>query len=100
MVQATTPTFVCTVDNSADLSEIAVMYFSLKQDLVEVQKSGTDVIIDGQKVSVYLTQAETLPFRKGQAEVMLNWTYSNGARGCTYKKVIQVEDNLLQKVVE
>ena len=100
MVQATTPTFVCTVSNDADLSEISHIYFSLKQDLKEVQKSDSDLTIDGQKVSVYLTQAETLQFHKGEAQVMLNWTYSNGARGCTYEKTIQVEDNLLQKVVD
>ena len=103
MLQATTPTFVLTPKHNGtavDLTGIENMYFSLKQGGYSLKKTGAALSIDGSTVSVYLTQAETVPIREGQCEIQLNWTYPNGARAGTVKKIVVVADNILKEVVE
>lgn len=100
MVQATTPTFILTLPNDVDPSEFANIYFTLRQKSVLIEKTGTDLTVDGQTVSVYLSQAETLQLVSGAAQIQLNWTYSNGARACSNIVSVQVTENLLKEVVQ
>lgn len=100
MVQATTPTFVLTLPNDVDPSEFANIYFTLRQKSVLIEKTGTDLTVDGQTVSVYLSQAETLQLVSGAAQIQLNWTYANGSRACSNIVSVQVTENLLKEVVE
>ena len=100
MVQATTPTFILTLPNTVDLSLAANIYFSLKQGKVEIQKENDALVVDGQTVSVYLTQAETLQLSAGSAQLQLNWTYANGSRACSNIVSVNVTENLLKEVVE
>ncbi|MBQ2452333.1 MAG: hypothetical protein II276_02615 [Bacteroidales bacterium] len=100
MVQATTPTFVLTLPNDVDPSDFANIYFTLRQKNVLIEKTGTDLTIDGQTVSVYLSQAETLQLVSGAAQIQLNWTYANGSRACSNIVSVQVTENLLKEVVE
>jgi hypothetical protein len=99
MVRATTPTFICTFPETVDLSVIANMYFTLKQGLITITKHSEDVVIDGNNVSVYFSQSDTLHLVKGPAEVQLNWTYDDGSRCCSEIITISVTDNLLKEVV-
>ena len=100
MVQATTPTFILTLPNTVDLAAIENMYFSLQQNGTVIKKTGDDLVIDGQTVSVYLSQAETLQILSGTASIQLNWTYSNGERACSNIVSVPVSGNLLKEVVE
>ena len=100
MVQATTPTFVLTLPDTVDLSQAANIYFSLRQKNVIIEKSNDDLTVDGQTVSVYLSQAETLQLVSGAAQIQLNWTYANGSRACSNIVSVQVTENLLKEVVE
>lgn len=100
MTQATTPTFILTLPNTVDLSEVANIYFSLRQNGVQIEKDGEDLTVDGQTVSVYLSQAETLQLISGTAQIQLNWTYANGARACSNIVSVKVSENLLKEVVE
>lgn len=100
MVQATTPTFVLTLPEEVDLSEASNIYFTLRQKNVQINKSGDELVIDGQTVSVYLSQSETLQLVSGAAQIQLNWTYANGARACSNIASVQVSENLLKEVVE
>lgn len=100
MVQATTPTFILTLPDTVDLSLAANIYFSLKQGNVEIQKENDALAVEGQTVSVYLTQAETLQLSAGSAQLQLNWTYADGSRACTNVATVQVTSNLLKAVVE
>lgn len=100
MVQATTPTFVLTLPNTVDLTQIENMYFSLQQNGTVIKKTGEDLVIDGQTISVYLSQEETLPILSGKASIQLNWTYANGARACSNIVSVPVSGNLLKEVVE
>lgn len=100
MVQATTPTFILTLPDTVDLSQAANIYFSLRQKNVIIEKSNDDLTVDGQTVSVYLEQAETLQLVSGAAQIQLNWTYANGSRACSNIVSVQVSENLLKEVVE
>ena len=100
MVQATTPTFILTLPDTVDLSQAANIYFSLRQKNVIIEKSNDDLTVDGQTVSVYLSQAETLQLVPGAAQIQLNWTYANGSRACSNIVSVQVTENLLKEVVE
>ena len=90
MVQATTPTFILTLPNDIDLGEAAHVYFTEDSDLT----------IDGNEVSVYLSQAETVKLSVGAALLQLNWTYANSARACSNIVSVQVTENLLKEVVQ
>lgn len=100
MVQATTPTFILTLPDTVDLSQAANVYFTLKQSSVSIEKDTSDLVIEGQTVSVYLTQAETLNLVAGTARLQLNWTYANGSRACSNIVPVNVTENLLKEVVE
>lgn len=100
MVQATTPTFILTLPDTVDLSQAANIYFSLRHKNVIIEKSNDDLTVDGQTVSVYLSQAETLQLVSGAAQIQLNWTYANGSRACSNIVSVQVTENLLKEVVE
>ena len=101
MVQATTPTFRLRLPVTIDLSEAENVYFTLSQDNYRaITKTGNDVIVEGNMVYVYLTQADTLKFRPNvDAKLQLNWTYSGGRRACSVVVTIPVDENLLKEVV-
>lgn len=101
MIRGTTPTFVLTIDETVDLTEASNVYVSFENDNVElVKKSGdSGVVVEAHQVSVYLTQEETLKFRKSM-EVQLNWTYANGSRGCTKIVNVPVGKNLIEEVLQ
>lgn len=100
MVQATTPTFVLTLPDTVDLTEPSHFYFTLMQGNVRIEKADTDLVIDGQTISVYLNQAETLTLTPGMVKLQLNWTYANGSRACSNIVSVNVTENLLKEVVE
>lgn len=100
MVQATTPTFILTLPNTVDLTLIEHMYFSLEQGATELLKTDDDLFVDGQAVSVYLTQAESAAFNTGKALLQLNWTYSDGSRACSNIVNVDVGLNLIKEVIE
>lgn len=97
MVQATTPTFMLTLPEGLDLSEATNIYFTLQQGNVDVRKD--NLTVTGQTISVYLTQAETLPFKAGIAKLQLNWIFADGSRACSNIVSIHVGDNLIDEVL-
>lgn len=99
MVQYTTPTFILTLPNTVDLSLVQNLYFTLTQGKTELQKAGDSLVVEGQTVSVYLSQDETKLFNSGKASLQLNWTYANGARACSNIVSVDVGRNLLDEVV-
>lgn len=100
ILQATTPSFVLTIPNSVDLSVMSNLCFTIKQnENVIINKYIDSLTIDGQTVSAFLTQLDTLQLSAGQAKIQLNWLYPNGTRGGTREVVITVLDNLLKEVM-
>lgn len=99
MVQATTPTFVLTLPNSVNLEEAQNVYLTFKQTGLIITKTGADLSINENEVSVFFSQAETVNMSVGQALLQLNWTYSDGSRACSNIVSIEVTNNLLNEVL-
>lgn len=104
MIKGTTPTFILTIDDAnVDLTE-ATVYVTFKQDGdgcrgLSLTKTGDDITVSANEVDVYLTQAETLKFQKGQLYIQLNWVYADGSRACSDIKAIKVDKNLIEAVL-
>lgn len=100
MIRATTPTYVLTLPQSSeiDLTQASVVYFTLKQGTVTIDKEVTPT--DAKTVEVSLTQQETLQLQEGkQAEVQLNWIYSDGTRCATIVAYVNVYRQLKPEVL-
>lgn len=99
MVQATTPTFILTLPATVDLSQTAHIAFSLVQGRTKIKKEDNQLEVNGQAVSVYLTQEDTLKFQAGQAKLQLNWSYADGSRACSNIIDVNIFPNLLTEVM-
>ena len=100
MVRGTTPTFRLYLnDEYVDLTQAVNVYVSFKQKDTLITKTGEDLDITENEVDVYLSQAETLKFIKGDAEIQLNWTYLDGRRACSNIITIEVDINLIGDVL-
>lgn len=101
MIRATTPTLELELeDENIDLGLAKDVYVTLRQGARKVTKSGNSIVIDGNIVSVHLSQQETLifyPFHN--VEVQLNWTYPGSARAASEIGHISVGENLLPEVL-
>jgi hypothetical protein len=97
MVQATTPTIIMDLPETVDLTQAQTIVFSLVQGSTNIKKTITDA--EAHKVSVFLSQTETLGLFSGTAQVQLNWTYPDGNRACTNIVNINVTPNLLKAVM-
>ena len=99
--RATTPTFRHTfTEESLDLTLANHVYVTYRQGSKALTKTGNDIEVEPKAVTVYLTQKETLMFRAGTVEAQINWTGVNGRRAASKIKGIELEENLLDKVVE
>lgn len=103
MVRGTTPTFI--FNTPVDLTQATSVYvtFSKMDDDIILTKTGTDLDITDESVSVFLTQEETLSFPNGKAKVQLNWLYTEDSRikrACSNQKTITATDNLIDEVIE
>lgn len=98
MVQATTPTFVLTIAD-ADLTEAEEIIFTLTFGCATLTKTKADMTVTEHTLSVYLTQAETLQFSRGTAQMQVNWTYANGSRACTNIVNVDISPNLHKAVI-
>lgn len=104
MVRGTTPTYILKLPKEIDLSIADDVYvtFSNQQFQILLTKSGSDLEIEENKVSVFLTQEETLSMPRGEVYVQVNWLYLDGAtrkRACTKIKEVPVKRNLIDEVL-
>ena len=100
MYKGTTPTLLFTTQAELDLTRATDVYITLsdmnKTELMT--KSGDDLIIEAKRVGVYLTQEETLSLPQ-RIQAQINWTYPNEKRMCSQIMILNVSDNLLNKVI-
>lgn len=100
MVQGTTPTFKLTLPDSVDPSQFHKIVFSFEQDDTKIKKTESDLVIEGQTISVFLTQQETLSFKVGRAELQLNWLYADNTRACSEIAYVDITRNLLKEILQ
>lgn len=100
MIRATTPTYILTLPESAevDLTEMTEVHFTLVQGKNNIIDKIVDPT-DSKTVEVTLTQEETLALSDGSAEIQLNWLDANDKRGATYVQTIRVDKQLLNEVL-
>lgn len=100
MLVGTTPTFTLILPQEYNLTTADKVYFAIRQGNVLIKKeSPSGVAVIANRAQVYLSQRDTLRFKKGTAKIQLNWTYSNGNRGGTKVKEIEIDENLLEEVL-
>ena len=98
--QATTPTFVCTLPDSIDLTAAQSVYFTLYQNGRKITKTDEAITVEAHSVSVYLSQRDTLWISPSQpVDLQLNWTYADGSRGMTKIVSITVDRNLVPEAL-
>lgn len=100
MIQGTTPTYICTLPNTVDLTAADHVMFTISQGSVVIDKSDADLTITAHTVAAYLSQVDSLRFQQySKAKVQVNWTYSDGSRACSEVVEVEVGENLHQEVI-
>lgn len=77
MTRGTTPSYIITISDFENLDGHTVEVTFKQNDLLVTLK-GHDVVIDGNKVSVFLTQSQTLLFKAGTAKMQVRGIDVNG----------------------
>ena len=99
VMQATTPTFQLTFPEDLDLSSAVSIVFSLRQGNLRIDKNQSQFILDGNVMSVFLSQMETMRMTIGPARIQVNILYPNGVRCATTIETVQIDENLLKEVM-
>lgn len=90
-------------DETLDLSQAAGVYVSLKQGDAKLTVSGDHVTVDGNTVTAYFTQAETMRFKDGETAVgQINWIYNESgtiSRGGTDPFPVEIGKQLLRRTL-
>lgn len=70
-------------DHTVDLSQASNVYVTIAQGSTSKTFTGERVVVaaSGYELTVGMTQEETLQFRRGNAEVQVNWLVSDGNDG-------------------
>ena len=79
--RGTTPTYrLILQDTTIDLAEANNVYVTFADGKYNkiIEKTGSDLYIDGNVVEIFLTQEETLKLPAGELLVQINWTYQEG----------------------
>lgn len=74
--RGSTPTNTFTVD--IDLTGATVFITYRQKKRIVLEKSGSDVEIEPTKLTVQLTQEETLAFEPGDVEMQIRYVFPNG----------------------
>lgn len=99
MIRYTTPTHEHVV-HGIDLSGYDV-YVSYRQGSKTLNVKADAVSYDGtdSTVTVSLSQPQTGRFRAGKVRVQINWVTSDGKRNAVRPKDMDMDDNLMERVV-
>lgn len=101
IVRGTTPTLVFTLPNDVSTSGMTALVFKIVQNEKWIKREGlTQFNLTMHGIEVTLTQAETLKFYEGRAEMQLNWMYENGARAASTDIDVTFLRNLHSEVME
>lgn len=101
MIRGTTPTFILTLnDSSIDLTQARNVYVSFNQPRINIVKTGEDIVVTKNEVDVYLSQEDTLKFYAGTVDIQINWIYDDGSRASTDIVSVNIDPNLIGRVLE
>lgn len=77
MRRGSTP--VNTFDVDIDLRDATVFVSYEQGGAVVVEKTGTDLTIESDKITLTLTQEDTLAFKPGGVDIQIRYVFPNGA---------------------
>lgn len=109
MYKGITPTIILTLPESSAVLNASHVYVTIADKCKSITKQDDELTIEADteheaiNISVFLTQAETLEFRKGSVMIQVNWTYMESGtskRACSTIGKLTFADNLLNGVIE
>lgn len=105
MYRGTTPTYTFTLPESVDMTQATDVFVTFgRQDGSSLSgiftKTGDDIEVTQNTVSVWLDQAETLSFPVGRVAIQLNWLYPPNKRACSNIIYVNTKTNLIDEVIE
>lgn len=107
MIRWTTPTFTIRPKNAPylDFTEAENVYFTVATKVTTITITGDGLEIEPGVVKVFLSQEDSGKLHEGEAEIQLNWIYTDSASGktrraATVPKKIRIDKNLLREVIE
>lgn len=91
-------------DHTIDLGEANSVYVSIVQGTISLVVPSNNLVIDGYRLSAYLTQEQSLRFQNNkEAKVQVNWIITNAmgqaSRGAAGPAIIPVGEQLLRRVL-
>ena len=98
MRQGTTPTIQITI-NDIDLNEMQNIYVVFKQNGYILKKESSDLDIEGNTISVSLSQEETLNFKEGTCNIQLRMITYGGIAMASPIKTVNVYSVLNNEVI-
>lgn len=98
MRQGTTPTIQITI-NDIDLNEMQNIYVVFEQNGYILKKESSDLDIEGNVISVLLSQEETLNFKEGTCNVQLRMITKGGVAIASPIKTTKVYRVLNKEVI-
>lgn len=98
MRQGTTPTIQITI-NDIDLNEMQNIYVVFEQNGYIFKKESSDLDIEGNVISVLLSQEETLNFKEGTCNIQLRMITKGGVAIASPIKTTKVYRVLNKEVI-
>lgn len=98
MRQGTTPTIQITI-NDIDLNEMQNIYVVFEQNGYILKKESSDLDIEGNAISVLLSQEETLNFKEGTCNIQLRMITKGGVAIASPIKTTKVYRVLNKEVI-
>lgn len=98
MRQGTTPTIQITI-NDIDLNEMQNIYVVFEQNGYILKKESSDLDIEGDVISVLLSQEETLNFKEGTCNIQLRMITKGGVAIASPIKTTKVYRVLNKEVI-
>lgn len=98
MRQGTTPTIQITI-NDIDLNEMHNIYVVFEQNGYILKKESSDLDIEGNVISVLLSQEETLNFKEGTCNIQLRMITKGGVAIASPIKTTKVYRVLNKEVI-
>lgn len=98
MRQGTTPTIQITI-NDIDLNEMQNIYVVFEQNGYILKKESSDLDIEGNIISVLLSQEETLNFKEGNCNIQLRMITKGGVAIASPIKTTKVYRVLNKEVI-
>ena len=98
MRQGTTPTIQITI-NDIDLNEMQNIYVVFEQNGYILKKESSDLNIEGNVISVLLSQEETLNFKEGTCNIQLRMITKGGVAIASPIKTTKVYRVLNKEVI-